>query len=82
MIALASVAVIVVGSIWRFDNAGKVCAGDYLDISSDSEAKNYALLAGTQYSSGRFIKIYLIIVYCLFGLACCCSVVGCVFGKR
>ena len=82
LIGLASIAVLVVGSIWRFDNAGKICAGDNLDISSDSEATAAANSLGTMYSSGRFLKIYLIIMYCFVGLACCCSVLACVCGKR
>ena len=69
---LAMMAVTVLGSIWRFDNAGKICAGDGLDISSDTDAEVAANNYGTMYSSGRFIKIYLIIIYCFYGLSYLC----------
>ena len=79
LIGLASIGVLVVGSIWRFDSAGRICAGENLNISSDSDAKVAANSFGTMYSAGRFLKIYLIIMYCLIGSFCglCVFILAC-----
>ena len=69
LLCLSNIAWVITGTIFRWNHAGKVCSGDYVDqLTIDT----YGKYAPYQWSSGQFIRIYLIIVFCFLGLVTCC----------
>ena len=68
-----SLAWLVSGAVFRWSFTGKVCAGDF--VEGDDKVEPYA------WRSGKFINLYLMIMFSLFGLLCCCGItVGCSYG--
>jgi hypothetical protein len=52
-------------TIYRFDHAGSVVSGDF--CSEDLPCQDDE---GYMTSSGNFFKVWLIIVYCFYGIGC------------
>merc|ERR1712151_839767 len=69
LLTLFSFAWIICGAVFRWSHAGKVCSGDYVD---DLSLELYGKPAPYQWKSGKFMKVYLIIIFCFMGLALCC----------
>ena len=60
----------VCGTVFRFKHHGKVCSGDYFNSDLYSEVPPF------QWKSGRFMIVYLIILWSFWGLL----IVGGIFG--
>ena len=52
---------------------GAVCAGDYVDVVAVGKLIPY------QWDSGKFMKIYLILLLGCYGLIACCGTIGLIF---
>ena len=57
--SFASIAWLIMGSVFRWREEGEVCSESYL------------------YKSGKFLKVYLILMYVVLGLFGCCGVLAC-----
>jgi hypothetical protein len=56
---------IIVLAVYRFNHTGSVISGDYLEKEDGVDTLGYMT------SSGNFLKIYLIIIFSLWGCLCC-----------
>ena len=75
ILGLASLCHTVTGAIFRWSHSGKVCSGDYL---ADELVETYGQFPPYQFKSGKFMKIYLVLLLTLWGLAfCCMCLCGC-----
>jgi hypothetical protein len=54
-------------SAYRWNHVGSVVSGD---LCPENEICNYDAMQGYMTSSGNFFRIWLIIVYCIWGCAC------------
>lgn len=66
---------VAVGFVWRFSKAGVIAAGDLLEREAgttdeiwDAQLESAKVRSGYQLSSGRFLKIYLLVGVWLIGL--------------
>ena len=67
---VGSIAAVIWGSIIRWGEPGRTCSGDFYE----GEGKPEPYL----WKTGRFLKIYLIILYIGWGfIACCCLCMCC-----
>ena len=80
---LSSLAVIVTGMVWRWNVLGEVASGALLDLPKDATEEQIASFKelaeqdyGTQWASGKFMNIYLLIVFWLVVVMLSCCAVG------
>ena len=79
---LGGLAWLITGSVLRFRTTGCICSGDgnYWRFSGDNP-HDYNV-DGILVKSGQFMKVWLIICYCLMGCICCLAVLAMFFGKK
>lgn len=66
--ALGSLVWLILGALHRWSEQGKACSGDYV---ADKTGESPYL-----WKSGKFMKVYLFILSCLFGLFFFCFIVS------
>ena len=71
LVMVVTIAWVITGTIFRWNHHGKVCSGDYVD---QTFIDAWGHFPPYQWKSGKFMRIYLIILYSIFGLMCCCGV--------
>ena len=64
------IAIVIWGSIIRWGEPGRTCAGDFYE----GEGKPEPYL----WKTGKFMKIYLILLYIIWGLISCCCLCMCI----
>ena len=64
---------LVLGCVWRWNHVGAVCAGDHVDTAA------VGLLPPYQWKSGRFMKVYIILLLACYSLIACCGTIGLLF---
>ena len=62
---MGGLALIIWGSIIRWNHTGNACSGEYYDGSGHP--------APYMWKSGKFMKVYLIIMFVMIGLGCLCG---------
>ena len=61
-----NIALLIWGSIVRWQGPGRICSADYYDYQGPNKPEPY------MWKSGKFMKVWLIILYVVYPLACCC----------
>ena len=69
---------LITATIFRWNDTGKVCAGEYLDATTIiTEGHNYML------AEGKFLKNLTLSLWgipaCMLSLVCVCTFVNCIF---
>ena len=69
ILCIASLCHTITGAIFRWSHSGKVCSGDYVP---EEIFETLGHFPPYQFSSGRFMKVYLILLLVIWGLSFCC----------
>lgn len=80
---VSSLAVVITGMVWRWNVLGEVASGALISIPEGATEEQiatlkeqYELSDGTQWASGKFMNIYLLIVFWLTVVMLSCCAVG------